>query len=150
MSRPKLLDLPGGRVLIDASDLLRLDGKSIYIGSNGYAYYGRAITLHSFVLGPIAAGLHIDHINGNKLDNRRENLRSVTPQVNQANRKKLNRNNTSGIRGVQFSALSAKNPWRAQITVNRRAIHLGLFASREAAIEARREAELSYFGELCP
>lgn len=40
--------------------------------------------------------------------------------------------------------------WRAQITVNRRNIHLGLFPTKEAATAARRAAELKYYGEECP
>lgn len=150
---PRLLDLDGGVVLLDDDAYLRLPARP-YIGLNGYAYYSTQATgprtVHSFVIGRREAGTHIDHINGDKLDNRRANLRVVTPQINQVNRKRLNRNNVSGFRGVQKTTASAINPWRAQITVARHNLHLGLFPTLEAAIEARRTAELHYYGEECP
>lgn len=82
--------------------------------------------------------------------NRRENLRVVTPGRNQVNRKHLNKNNRSGIRGVQQTGQSALKPWRAQLTVNRKNLHLGLFATEEEAVAARRSAELDHYGDLCP
>lgn len=152
--KPKLLDLDGGTVLIDDADFDRLGGRSIYIGTNGYAYFSMNATgpqtIHSFVIGATTAGSHIDHINGDKLDNRRVNLRVVTPQINQVNRKQLSKSNRSGVRGVGLTSASRKNPWRAQIMVNRKAIHLGLFPTLDEALAARRDVELRYFGEECP
>ena len=150
--RPRLLDLPVG-VKIDEEDLQLFANRSIYIGNNGYAYFstnaGGPQTVHGFIAGA-HPGLHVDHINGEKLDNRRSNLRAVTPQINQVNRKRLNTNNRSGIRGVAKVPVSSINPWRAQITVNRKNLYLGLFPSMELAIKARKEAELRYYGEVCP
>lgn len=139
----------------DPDVLETLQGRSLYLGANGYVYFSThrtgPVTLHSYVMGGARPGLHIDHVNGNKLDNRRANLRFVTPQGNQVNRKRLNRNNTSGVRGVGYRPhLSARNPWLAQIMVNRRSIYLGVFATAEEAIAARRRAELEYFKEPCP
>lgn len=91
---------------------------------------------------------HVDHINGDKLDNRRANLRVVTCQTNQANRRYPNKNNTSGARGVGY--IAALNKWRAQIMSNRKTIHIGLFPTKEEAIKARKQAELAYYGETCP
>jgi hypothetical protein len=154
VSRPKLLDLAAGTVKLDEADYVRLAGRTVYIGTNGYAYFSTHATgprtLHDFVVGDRSPGMHIDHVNGDKLDNRSANLRVVTPQRNQVNRKRLNRNNSSGVRGVGLTRTSARNPWRAQITVNRQNIHLGLFPTREQAIAARRAAEETYFGEVCP
>ena len=155
--KPRLLDLPDGSVTqIDEADWSQVCGLTLYRGVNGYAYFstwenGRSNpqTLHRFLMAA-PAGTHVDHINGDKLDNRRENLRVVTPQRNQVNRKRLNKNNTSGVRGVARTNASASKPWRAQITVNRKNMHLGLFATEAEAIEARRAAELEQFGELCP
>lgn len=146
MNRPKLLDLPGGMVRLDEEDYIRLGGRSVYVGTNGYAYFSTnatgPITLHSFVMGGAVPGKHIDHINGDKLDDRKVNLRIVTPSLNGLNRVGLNKNNSSGIRGVSFCPqISALNPWKAQIMVNRRAIHLGMFATEAEAIAARRGAE---------
>jgi hypothetical protein len=158
MTRPRLLDLKGGTVLLDETDWPLVEPLTVYVGTNGYAYFsvwkdGRSwpTTLHSFLMGGARPGQHIDHRNGNKLDNRRHNLRFVSYQQNGVNRHRLNRNNTSGLRGVAFHPeLSQSNPWHAQITVNRRNHYLGLFATQEAAVAARRQAELELYGELCP
>lgn len=156
--KPILLDLKDGKqTVVDVADWPRVRELTVYLGTNGYAYYskwedGRSYprTLHSLLV-DAPKGSHIDHVNGDKLDNRRENLRVVTPQRNQVNRKRPNKNNTTGVRGVNYMPrLSKKSPWRAQITVNRRNLHLGLFATEAKAIAARRAAELKYFGEYCP
>lgn len=146
-----------GTVLVDSADWEQIKDLTVYVGSHGYATYsiwkeGRSnpYLLHHLLMQP-QRGMHVDHINGNKLDNRRENLRIVTPQQNQINRKRLNRNNTSGIRGVAFRPnISKARPWHAQIHVGRKGIYLGVFPTREEAIEARRLAELEHYGELCP
>lgn len=154
----RLLDLPHGRqTVIDEADWPAVQPLTLYVGNNGYVYYSRwansrstPALLHRW-LTAAPAGTHVDHMNGDKLDNRRLNLRVTTPQLNQVNRKRLNRNNTSGVRGVRYAShVSTRNPWLAQIMVNRRAIHLGLFPTREAAIEVRHRAELEHYGELCP
>lgn len=155
--KPRLLDLPHGYVtIVDEADWPRVQHLTVYRGSNGYAYFsvwrhGKSMpsTLHGFLM-QAPKGSHVDHINGDKLDNRRENLRVVTPQRNQVNRKRLNKNNRSGVRGVDQAFPGAKNPWRAQITVGRKNHYLGLFATRDGAVRARRAAELEYFGEQCP
>jgi hypothetical protein len=96
-------------------------------------------------------GMHVDHVNGDKLDNRRTNLRVVTNAQNQINRHALNRNNKTGLRGVNYTPhLSPSKPWRAQITANRKNVHLGLFATRDEALVARRQAERELYGEACP
>ncbi len=150
----KLLDLPEGQVLLDEDDYVRLGGRSIYLSSNGYPTFSTnalgPITLHSFVMRGTMPGMHIDHIDGNKMNNCKSNLRFVTTQLNQANRHCLNKNNSSGIRGVARTNASTINPWRAQITVNRKNVYLGLFPTAEEAITARRAAELEYYGVECP
>jgi hypothetical protein len=156
MSRPRLLDLGNDvQTIIDEADWPRVDGMTLYLGVNGYVYYsnwsgGRSDpkTLHQFLLGR-TPGMQIDHINGNKLDNRRCNLRVTTAQVNQANRKQLNSNNTSGHRGVVVR-MGTRRPYIAQIMVNRKMLYLGSFLTVEEAVEARRAAELQHYGEECP
>lgn len=156
--KPRLLDLQtGNQCTIDEADWPLVQRYTVYEGTNGYAYISRWVngasrpeTLHS-ILVEAPKGAHIDHINGDKLDNRRENLRVVTPQRNQVNRKRLNRNNTSGVRGVNYVPhLSQRSPWRAQLTANGKNYYLGLFATKGEAIAARRTAELEHYGELCP
>lgn len=158
MSRPRLLDLPHGhRTVIDEADWPLVAALTLYRGTNGYVYFsvwkdGKSTpqTLHRFLTGA-PKGRHVDHVNGDPLDNRRANLRVTSPGLNQVNRKRLNRNNVSGVRGVQHvPRLSTRSPWRAQITVDGRNLHLGLFATRNAAVAARRAAEVRLYGEACP
>ena len=58
---------------------------------------------------------------------------------------KLYVNNTSGYKGVYWDKKHEK--WLAQITYNKKNIHLGCFDDIEKAIKARADAELKYFGE---
>lgn len=74
----------------------------------------------------------IDHVNGNKTDNRIENLRQATPQQNQHNAKRRV-DNKSGVKGVIWHKDSRK--WRADIQVNGKRRSLGCFDSIENAKE---------------
>lgn len=79
----------------------------------------------------------IDHLNGDKADNRVENLRDVTGSENQWN-VKANSNNTSGFRGVVFH--KAKNKFSAQLRQYGKRKHLGYFDSAELASKAYQAA----------
>ena len=143
----------GRRLLIDAEDEHLIAGRQLRIHSGGYPAITDnhvSTTVHSLVMGGARPGSHIDHINGDRFDCRKANLRFVSPSLNQVNRKRLNRNNTSGVRGVSRSTVCKSKPWRARIAVNNRSITLGYFASIEEARSARMAAELQYFGEACP
>jgi hypothetical protein len=87
----------------------------------------------------------IDHINGDKLDNRIENLRAATVGQNQHNRK-TNANNTSGYKGVSWNKRMKK--WAARITLERKSIHLGYFANVEEAAEVVRKAREELHGSF--
>ncbi|SRR6266496_2810278 len=95
----------------------------------------------------------VDHINHNKLDNTRENLRNVSITQNQQNRL-LSKNNTSGYTGVVLhrswriykNKLYESFKWRALIVVNKKTIMLGSFKSIQAAWLARRWGERLYYG----
>lgn len=73
-------------------------------------------------------GRHMDHINGDKTDNRICNLRVVGSKENQENRCRP-KSNTSGFKGVA----KCKGRYRAYISHNRKQIHLGVFATPEEA-----------------
>jgi len=83
----------------------------------------------------------VDHINGQRDDNRLANLRNVSKKVNQENGAKRV-NNTSGYPGVSWSRLHSK--WRAQINHNGRKIHIGLFGCKIDAHKAYLKAKKKY------
>ena len=86
--------------------------------------------------------VEIDHINGNKQDNRIVNLRKVTRTQNNWNAR-ARKDSSTNVRGVY----PYKNKWRASITVNEQRIYLGDFFEFEKAVAARKDAELKYYGE---
>lgn len=79
----------------------------------------------------------IDHINGRRDDNRIENLREVDCSHNMRNTQ-LRSNNKTGVHGVYWNKASKK--WQAQIRVQGKANHLGLFENFEDAVRARAAA----------
>lgn len=90
-------------------------------------------------------GYVLDHIDRNKLNNQRNNLRFVTQQGNAVN-SNLSKNNTSGIKGVGKDRKRKK--WYARIMLNGKNIHLGYYDTIEEAAEARRKGEEKYFKPL--
>ena len=87
--------------------------------------------------------MEVDHINGDKLDNRKENLRVCTHRENGKNQK-ISINNTSGYKGV-FA--NHKN-WQAVIGVDGKPIYLGTYPSPEKAAEAYDVAAKKYHGDF--
>ena len=101
---------------------------------NGYrqvkiagSYYLAHRLVWNYVTGEDPAENQIDHIDRNRLNNKFDNLRLVTPKQNQANR--------TGIKGI-YRADSKRNPWLA----NYRGKHLGVFKTKELAQQAYLEA----------
>lgn len=74
----------------------------------------------------------IDHINGNRQDNRIANLRDVSIKINTRNIVAPSRNNASGFLGVHFRP-GLKKPWRSGYSYDRRYKHLGYFETPEEA-----------------
>ena len=110
------------------------------------------IRLHRFVMGVLDnADIFVDHINHNRADNRRCNLRICTIQQNNRNTSKSTRNpKTSRFKGVSFdkSKSHQKNPWRAQYSMNSKKVHIGCFATEKEAALAYNKAVLEHFGEF--
>ena len=97
--------------------------------------------------------MHIDHINNDRLDNRKSNLRICTMNQNNKDYPKP-RTNTSGYKGVHFAERNLKKkkslnkPWYAMIRVDCKNIYLGYFETAEKAHIAYCTAALKYHGEF--
>lgn len=94
--------------------------------------------------GGIPTDMDIDHINGDRGDNRVENLRLATRKQNVMCRKSTNKNNILGVRGVSAS----KGSFRSFIDVDGKQTHLGTFRTIEEASAAYEAARELYFGEF--
>ena len=88
----------------------------------------------------------IDHIDGDKINNKINNLRLATKSQNNMNRSILGSNNNSGYTGVGWNKKDKK--WSARITIDGVRKFLGYFINIEDAIKARKEGEIKYFGEF--
>lgn len=88
----------------------------------------------------------VDHIDGNTLNTRKNNLRICTRKDNAKNRK-VSKNNTSGCAGVLWNTKIPTPKWMSYICINNKAKTLGYFDNFEDAVKVRKEAELKYYGE---
>ncbi len=146
-------------ILIDKEDELMFDKYSWYLRytrKNGKPYVTtdiwikltktrKKLILHRVLLGVTDPKRQVDHINGDTLDNRKENLRDCNYSENNRNRKKGIRN-TSGYKGVCWN--KGMNKWFAQIRVNRKQINIGHYSNILDAVAAYNEAALKYHGEF--
>jgi len=102
------------------------------------------LRMHRLVM-KAAKGIEIDHINGDKLDNRKSNLRVVSRHQNSRNRSGWS-NSSSKYKGVIWN--EASNKWQARIYADGKSRHLGYFSDeKEAAHNYNRAAEY-YHGEF--
>lgn len=140
----------GEEILFDKEDYEKI--KNVCWGKNkgGYAYGSlrddpqhKSVFMHRIVI-DCPKGLFVDHINGIKTDNRKENLRIVTMAQNEMN-KGTRKDSSSGCKGVTWNKKSKK--WLARISVDKVRYCLGYFDKFEDAVQARREAEKKYYGE---
>jgi hypothetical protein len=90
-------------------------------------------------------GVMVDHKNGCRFDNRKENLRLCSGTENQRNQR-LRKTNSSGYKGVSFHKSTRK--WMARIRVNKVQIYIGNFNSPEEAYLAYCEKAKELFGEF--
>ena len=107
------------------------------IGLNGNRYLAHRLAW-VYMYGEIPEGLQVDHINGDREDNRLVNLRLATPMQQTQNVTKY-KNNTSGYVGVHWD--KSNNKWVSRVWVNYIMHYLGLFDSIEEAIDARVKAK---------
>ncbi len=130
------------KVLIDAEDIEKINGCRITRDSPqkgcsiSIKVHSKNIRLHRFLMNP-PSGMVVDHINHNRLDNRKSNLRICTQQQNTFNR---------FSEGMSYSK-DYKN-WFVQIAKGGKRYNLGSFANKEDALKARVDAEKYLFGEF--
>lgn len=86
--------------------------------------------------------VHVDHIHHDTLDNRKSELRKVTPAENAQNRK-VRTDSSTGFPGVTWHKATGK--WYARIGKDGKRIDLGCYSDIEEAIQARKDAEKEYF-----
>lgn len=89
--------------------------------------------------------MQVDHIDGDKLNNQKSNLRVCTNGQNQMNGGAY-RNSSSKFRGVSWE--KAQGKWRADIQANKKTKHLGVFESERDAAKAYNEAAKELHGEF--
>ena len=90
-------------------------------------------------------GMEVDHINGDKLDNRKENLRTCTRHQNIINRCSF-KGASSKFKGVLWNV--KLNKWRARIRLNKKDFHLGYFVHEKDAARAYNDAAIIYHGDF--
>lgn len=118
------------------------------IDTHGYRQikiHGKTILAHRIVWAMFNDRMplgRLDHINGNRLDNRIENLREVTDSQSAFNIG-MKANNTTGAKGVCYRRSTGR--WLVQIGVGGRKLFVGSFASKEEAITARADAEAKHY-----
>jgi hypothetical protein len=144
---PIMIKLTQGQVaLISEDDYAHVDLHKWSL-SNGYAasrIKGRVIYLHRFIMNA-PAGVGVDHIDGDKFNNRRENLRIASQRQNAQNRAR-HRQGASGYKGVSLRADTGK--FTAHITVDYKKRNLGCFTTPVEAARAYDVAARQYFGEF--
>lgn len=128
--------------LMDVEDFERLDGRCLSLGSHGYAQIWadrKTQTVHRWVTGTTGQGYTavVDHINRDKLDNRRSNLRLVTASDSNLNRPQMD-GEFVGVFMTRHGKFEAKFKWQG------RRHYVGTFVTREEARDALRNYRRMY------
>lgn len=133
------------QLIVDSCDQQIVDTYSWSTHNRGYAITrinGRVSYLHRLICPTYTT---VDHINGNKLDNRRCNLRECTVTQNNQNVTKR-KTNTSGYKGVVHR--KERNLWIAQIRLNGVPKFIGSYSTPEQAALAYNKKAIELHGEF--
>jgi hypothetical protein len=137
----------GNITIVDDEDYERFSSAKCYETKKGYAYTNKGgfRYLHRDIL-DAHKGVYVDHINGNRLDNRKSNLRIVTARQNQYNKRKTTKETSSKYKGVCW--IEKAKGWLAVIRVEGKRTNLGYFETEEAAAIAYNEKAKEFQGEF--
>ena len=148
-----VLNINGTEFLFDIEDLTIINSRNWYVDKDGYLassyiYAGRRCfaMFHRIVMNA-KPGQTVDHINRNRNDNRKSNLRCCSHFENNLNRG-LRSTNKSGVIGVYYD--NKRNKWIANITYNKKRIFIGRFKTKQEAVKARIQKEVELFKEFSP
>jgi hypothetical protein len=132
---------------IDEEDFLFLYFIGEWCLKNDYAFNGTVGYMHIIIAKRMNLNVDktIDHVDRNRLNNKRDNIRLATATQNHAN-VNIQSNNTSGYKGVSF--YSRYNKWEAYITVKQKKIRLGYFDDIIEAAQTYDRAAKHHFGEF--
>jgi len=137
------------RTVIDTEDVEKIKAYKWYKTSKSYVGTNvgeKHIGIHEVILGKKFNQKNpIDHKDRNKLNNRKLNFRVCSHKQNSQNRG-MQKNNTSGFKGVHWSKADQK--WRASIGINNKRIYLGPFAEKTDAARAYNIAATKYHKEF--
>lgn len=137
----------GMKTIVDDEDYNRLNSHQWYYTSHGYAKSDKLDYMHRFILNA-PVNMEVDHINGNRFDNRKCNLRLVSKDENLRNTSKR-KHSTNKYKGVRVKEINfRKKPYYATITINKKKIHLGYFKTEIEAAWCYDVAALKYHGEF--
>jgi hypothetical protein len=132
---------------VDAADYEWLSQWRWRVYSGGYAgrlEKGKLIYMHRQIMKPPKRKF-VDHINGNRYDNTRANLRNITPGQNMYNTGKQP-GTTSIYKGVSYDRQSGQ--WVAQIQFRKESLHLGRFDTEIEAARAYDRGAVELLGEF--
>jgi len=123
-----------------------------YIGGHGIEYYLHTEVWERMMGARLPKDFLVDHINGDKLDDRRSNLRLATRTDNEANKPKRRTQSggapSSQYKGVSFVPGGREKCWRVTLTYEHKQIRLGAYTTEKEAAEVYNEAAVHYFGEF--
>lgn len=128
----------------DYDELIKYSWRRDSMGYVSSVIKGKFTSMHR-VVNKTPKGMFTDHINRDVMDNRRENLRTCTNKQNRGNSKPA-KGSVSKYKGVYRNFRDAK--WYAQIRVDGKSFHLGMFACEDEAAKAYNKAALIHFGEF--
>lgn len=137
---PLGINAKDGYAVVDLEDSV-IEKSKWSLQKRGYAvaYIDKQLVLmHHLILGKPKKGLVIDHINRNKLDNRKDNLRFVKQEINTRNAH-IPSTNTSGFKGVTYEKRRRK--WAAQLVYRGKNHFGGYYDTIEEAAEGRKRLE---------